>query len=409
MPPRACPAHRIVLSTALIALAGTPSVDAAPSTATAESRSVDAETSERLEKRLNDMRRDRQPESRFQPRFSGFLNAGVSHDANATGYAAQDDETDVGLNSLVGLQGRFRLADTTHVTLQAVARGRDEWQPEVEWAMLSHAFGNGLAVRVGRLRVPLFMYSDYLEVGYAQPWARPPQEVYGMVPISSFHGGDILYDMDLGGGTLSLQGFAGAAEDDYRFTADKDVDFELDNLWGGAVSWTNDALTLRVNAARADVSMQEPAFRPPLSVDDPGWFAGVGARWDAGNWLLVGELTRIEVDTSHYPNTDAGYLTAGYRFGPVVPYLTFAAVASRDDEARAGTPYRAFDLERRATTVGARWDVMPRVAIKAEVVRADGLSGTWGGLGGNLESMLSRGRFAFGDATVATLAVHAVF
>ena len=357
-------------------------------------------------------RERRQPnesDRRFRPRFSGFINAGVSHDADETGYSAQDGDTDFELNSLVGLQGRFELGESTSVTVQGVARGVDEWEPEIEWAMLSHGFGNGLTVRAGRLRVPLFMYSDYLEVGYAQPWARPPQEVYGMVPISSFNGIDAIHEHSLAGGTMTTQVFAGATEDEYRFASDIEVDYELENLFGGSLAWTDDRLTLRLNAARADVGMQERDFRPPLDVDDSGWFAGVGARWETSDWFVVGELTRIQVDSPQYPDTDAGYVSAGYRVGPTVPYVTLAAVESTDDETRAGTPMQVFDMERRAMTLGVRWDAMPRVAIKAEVTYADGLSGTWGGLGGNLHSIMESGRFAHDDAPIGTLSVHAVF
>ena len=41
------------------------------------------------------------------------------------------------------------------------------------------------------MRLPLFMESETLEIGYGQPWARPPEAVYDPVPVRSYLGGDL--------------------------------------------------------------------------------------------------------------------------------------------------------------------------------------------------------------------------
>lgn len=52
------------------------------------------------------------------------------------------------------------------VTGQLVARG-DTSEVKAEWLYLSYQFNPNLRINVGRQRMPLFLYSDYMDVGYA--------------------------------------------------------------------------------------------------------------------------------------------------------------------------------------------------------------------------------------------------
>ena len=45
-------------------------------------------------------------------------------------------------------------------------------------------------MRVGRVGLPVFMISDYRNVGYANTMLRPPAEMYSQVPINSIDGVD---------------------------------------------------------------------------------------------------------------------------------------------------------------------------------------------------------------------------
>src|SRR5690606_10989859 len=50
-----------------------------------------------------------------------------------------------------------------------------------------------LSFRAGRMVLPIFLVSEYRKVGYANPWIRPPQEVYRIVPVTSSDGFDLSY------------------------------------------------------------------------------------------------------------------------------------------------------------------------------------------------------------------------
>jgi hypothetical protein len=84
--------------------------------------------------------------------------------------------------------------------LQVVSKHRHDnsWTPEIEWANLRYRPTDAFSLRVGRTVAPIFMYSDTANVGYANPWLRGPQEIYGMVPITHLDGVDLSWDAALG-------------------------------------------------------------------------------------------------------------------------------------------------------------------------------------------------------------------
>ncbi len=61
-------------------------------------------------------------------------------------------------------------------------------------------------MRLGRLPLPVFLVSDFRQVGYANTWIRPPIEVYGQVPLDNVDGLDVLYNGERGPGELQRPG-----------------------------------------------------------------------------------------------------------------------------------------------------------------------------------------------------------
>ena len=63
-------------------------------------------------------------------------------------------------------------------SVQVVKPPQYDWSdPQLEWAYLGYEF-NDFDVSIGRLRLPLFLASEYYYVGQAYMTARPPTEVY---------------------------------------------------------------------------------------------------------------------------------------------------------------------------------------------------------------------------------------
>ncbi|WP_020210064.1 porin [Gilvimarinus chinensis] len=384
--------------------------------ATAQDNSADQRI-EQLEQQLQTLQNQVNAPEESRLRFNGFLSIAYGMASNDGGYAGYTEEGTFNEESLFGLQGAFTLTDDTEVTMQLVGRGSEDWDPTIEWAYISHQFTPELKMRAGKMRLPLYMYSDSLEVGYAQPWIRPPEEVYGNVPITSYTGVDALYDVNFDMSTLTFQAFMGESEETIS-NLGQTLRLEVNDLFGGSATWTDFIWTVRGNYATAEIT----TGGDDLQTD----FYGLGASYNNGSLQVISEFTRLEIEGST-PDTDSGYLTFAYTFGSLAPYFTYSMQESTDDDERPYSRefiYQAITTpgnplygniaavalsdvqssERTAYSLGLRWDLASNVAVKFDVTRATDFGDTGGGLPGNIGPVIS-----YDDIDVYTIKIDSAF
>ncbi len=355
-------------------------------------------------------------------KFNGFMSVAYVTADNNSGYLGSSTSANFTDESKLGFQGSFAVTDNTQAVMQLMMKGENDWDVEAEWAYVSHRFDNGFQARGGKLRLPLFMYSDYLDVGYAQPFARPPEEVYDAVPFTSYTGGDLSYDIELNNSTLTVQAFGGQSSEQ-----DSEFELDFDNILGANATWTDDIWTLRAVYGQATVNgtifstvkipLQDPVTGLPIEIgaqvqlmeinDEKATFAGIGGSYDNGKLLAVAEWTRVEVE-GQYTDSDAGYITLGYRFGAFTPYVTAAYYESQDDDERQVVDENSamiaaiFNGQRTAYSAGLRWDALDNVAVKFDVTYAHDFGDTSGGFNTNVLQ-------EYDDATVYTVKFDVVF
>ena len=361
------------------------------------------ETLERMQQQLNAMQQQLNSAKDTGVRFNGFFSTGFARASNDAGYAGITDESEVADLSLFALQGTFDVTQKSQIVMQLVGRGEDDWEPQVEWAYLSHRPTNNLQIRAGKMRIPFFMYSDSLEVGYAQPWARPPQSVYGPIAVTSYVGADASYNLNFDNSSLTATGFTGFTDEDGN-----SGDVQLRNVAGVNLTWTDYVWTVRGVAATAEADIDATRLAAQaaaagvvvdttLADGDRGNFFGLGASYDDGSWQIIGEVTRVEVD-GQFADTDSAYLSVGHRFGAWTPYIATGWTESKDDNERTGlfineparrvvVPESILNYQRNEYSIGTRWDITPGVAIKADVTHVTGLQKGFGNL--NTQHMLT--------------------
>lgn len=330
-------------------------------------------------------------------------DAGYGYRPGMEGYTS---EPDFALGSKLGLQGTFALTEQTKIVGQLVSRGADDWSPEMEWAFLSHDFDNGFTARIGRLRVPLYMYSDYLEVGYAQPWANPPADVYTIVPVSSYNGIDVIYDTDLGDASLSLQASYGHDVDEGEDNP-FDVDVEFNNTLGMSATLSYSDWVFRGTYYQTELKSGTVSGGAITSLtsfdDDKAQFAGIGISYDNGSFLAISEYTVSDVEGG-YSDTESAYLTLGYRINAFTPYVNYSYLKTTDNEERAGDPVgeAMLNWERTTYSIGTRYDISSNLALKLDVTYAGDFGDTSGALPHHDDEH-------FEDTTVYTISFDAVF
>ncbi|MCX7220383.1 MAG: hypothetical protein NTY70_16085, partial [Burkholderiales bacterium] len=104
--------------------------------------------------------------------------------------------------SLLGVQIKKDFTPTFSATAQLISRANnpnDGSRPTVDWAYATWTPSTDSAwtFQAGKMRIPLYYYSDYLYIGYAYPWVRPAPDVYGW-PIYAYNGANVSYRTQVG-------------------------------------------------------------------------------------------------------------------------------------------------------------------------------------------------------------------
>ncbi|MFA0233368.1 hypothetical protein AB4491_30900, partial [Vibrio sp. 10N.261.45.A7] len=137
--------------------------------------------------------------------ISGFGSVGIgkaNNDVNYAGYTSENLQWEQ--ETLAGLQFDFQVNERAKFVTQIVANSRYDYEPKIEMAYASYDF-DSFTARAGKLRLPLFFYSDYTDLGYAYPMIRPSQELYENIVLKNYTGIDLLIPVELENSSLLIQ------------------------------------------------------------------------------------------------------------------------------------------------------------------------------------------------------------
>jgi len=350
---------------------------------------------------------------------SGFGTAGfaITDTSKATFVRSQeqpvgvDESGDVGLDSLLAVQATVHLSDRFSATGQAMVRRlfTSGFALDVPVFFAKADLMHDLAVRVGRIQLPVFMSSDYRQVGYSNTWVRPPIEVYGMIPFDTNDGADLLYRTTLGPIDISAQTFYGRTDATTQNTAQnlagtggaasQTVTIQARRNWGVNVSLTMGPLTVRAGRNQSSfTSISDstnqfiaainaagfPALATRLNPTNvPFEFTDFGFSFDGTHVTLQGEMVK-ETIGGFVPSADGEYLLAGYRIRKFTPYAMFAR--QKVTSARTDTTIPAVGAliplaqgvnqlinsvggDQHTTSLGLRWDLHESMDLKLQVDR----------------------------------------
>lgn len=321
-----------------------------------------------------------------------FARVGVDH--------LGSESPDFGPDTVIGIHGNLVFSPRTALVAQVLSREspRGDYNPRAALAFLSHNISQTLTVRVGRLRIPFFMLSDSLDINYANPWIRPPVEVYGLNPFTDLDGVDLLFRTRIGSADLEIHPYLGKS----YITFHRSGNAQLKELVGINLTITTEQLTffLGHGESRLKLKWSDPDFLrlsaslPPavsgeLAGDDGhAAFSALGLQWDSGDWLLIGEYAR-RVNRRYANSAHGWHFTVGRRFDSLMPYLTLARQTEDRPVTTATTGSPVIDpmldnflasrnMAQRSITLGTRWDFRDDAALKLEISHARSIGNSWG-------------------------------
>jgi len=278
--------------------------------------------------------------------------------------------------SLIGIQLNTEIVKDLTFSTTIQGKGTNDFQAEFPWFYASYSVSNNTTFQFGRLKVPFYMISDYIDIGHAYPWVTPPPEVYSTNIIESVDGIEFIYETEFFSSTVIFDTYVGSDKINYNLlpsyinsaandgspkfkTGDK-VEFDSHDLFGLAISIVTDSVTFKVSHNQAVLDS------PDLNITSARVSLGsFGIIVDISNFILYSEFThRFSSDSlqTTLPDQKSNYITVGYRFSKFLPYISYASIEKGKDKNKYG-------LIQESNSLGIRYDVNTKMAVKFQATK----------------------------------------
>lgn len=360
-------------------------------------------------------------------RINGFASIVAGQDTDDKGFvnSPYSNEIDFKAESKFALQISADLSQGLSATAQIIARGSNDFNAEFEWAYLSYELNDNHTIRAGKLRLPFYKYSDYLDVGYAYPWIRPPRAMYSLT-FSTYEGLSLLSNLSLNDWDIASNIIYGNVEDTF-FETTNPTEGQLKDIYGINLQVSKDWFSAYIAYVGTDVFIPtssietvaqiteavSPGNGTQISLDsDYGDFLGLGFTIDYANWLLNTEWSQIAIEESLTLDNEQWYISIAYRFDTLTPYVSYQATESMRKTADISNSLLPVQIhpaqpqlnnflqsaldgqmfEYNAYTVGVKYDFHASAALKFEYNRYDDIVDI--GSLGSFENPESSGNFS---------------
>ncbi|MEO7208303.1 MAG: hypothetical protein ABI356_01795 [Steroidobacteraceae bacterium] len=342
------------------------------------------------------------------------------------------------VDSRLGAQVMARFTPQLSAMLQVISEQRynDTYTPHVEWANIAYQPTPEVNLRLGRIVLPTFLLSDSRKVGYANPWVRPPVEVYSLSPIFDSDGADVSYKVHLGEIVNTVVGTYG--QTDFGFPHGGRFPVKRLRVIADTVEYGPATLHLAYQASTYNYNTLDPlfdAFRQfgPQGIalankydldDKPAQVITAGALYDPGNWFVTGEWGQRRLNSA-VGQAAAWYVSGGYRLSKFTPYLTYSRSTADTNTSDPGLSLSGLPPSvagaaaglnaalnsllgtlavQKTISLGSRWDVMENVDVKVQYDHINLGAGSAGTLI-NVQPDFQRG----GTVNVASIAIDFVW
>lgn len=257
------------------------------------------------------------------------------------------DYTDVGIyeddgvsfkpDSGYGFNGQISFTDWYSVAGQVEGKGGNDFDPVVTWLYMRFEVTNNLSIDLGRKALPLYYYSDFINVSYAYPWIRASGDIYGW-PLSSYNGISASYTDDLGDGTYTVSAWYGEEEDDDNrayndiYWGSESFYIKWSDIVGGAFEYSYDWIVLRavlMTSKDTEIADWGGGDKELVSDNVKQNFYGLAAIIDYNDFLFQSEYNQFDSEDFE---SEAYLFAAGYRIGDFTPMITYSKYSDEDPD-----------------------------------------------------------------------------
>ena len=248
--------------------------------------------------------------------------------------------------SILGLQLDATPTDKLTFTLQGIASPNNENGKliDIEWANAKYQISESFDVRAGMMRLPTFMFSDILHVGYSYDWIKLP-DMYAVVPINKYQGIEFAHRLNLNDLSLSSTLLLGETRSNIKPNNGgqlSKLDIEAENIYGATLKALYHDLSFRVAYITSSITLDDERVGSALSQFDsmgipsistaiqkyevkstPVSYLNIGARYDFSNAYLLGEYIKVDSE-SFLPDISSWNISTGYNFETWTPFVVYS-------------------------------------------------------------------------------------
>ncbi|MGF1726204.1 hypothetical protein [Photobacterium nomapromontoriensis] len=276
----------------------------------------------------------------------GFGSTSITQSNNAVPIFVHreiTDDTCYDCDTTFGIQADLQITDNINASVQVVKRPQDTWSdPELEWAYINGEYKD-ISLKGGRLRIPLFLMSEYYYVGQAYPWARPPQEVYdSILGFTYFDGISAAWHTELNDENIfTLSPYYGFSHDYKAKLGNEKLLFDTDHFAGLSAELSGFNYRVHFGYLHSQYTML-PASSP---IKETLNIYTLGAEYSLNNWQFITEAQIDKLQSSWY-------FSSAYNFGEFTPYAVYGESHHR--------------RKTQSVTAGLRYDITHTISLNAE-------------------------------------------
>ncbi|MYM39185.1 hypothetical protein [Duganella qianjiadongensis] len=324
--------------------------------------------------------------------WSGFATAGYAISDRSYTYERYVDRSGTFMrDSLVGAQLVAELAPRWSATVQATVApsvsNDQRWDARLQWAFLSYRLGNDTLLRAGKLRMPMYLFSENMQVGASYDVMHLPTEVYSTAPTNDYTGLAFSRNWSLAQGELGLEAYAGRTSLTARAQQGGSSPGELHTRSGGVVlAYRHDDDVWRMGWQRSRIRVDgmgqggapggvQPSgsdIAPGVPVDSSGdgidtrvALLGADLHFDSGLRIVSEYAWRHAANAVTPKNSQGAYLTLLRPAGKWTPYVTAARLLS-EKAARVAEGGRGGIDDQKSLALGTSYSLGANGKLKLE-------------------------------------------
>lgn len=292
---------------------------------------------------------------------SGFVSSVYQKSDNKLPYNGGISEAGVDENgsfqgTRFGLNVNAKISDNLTVASQLFAsREEENYNIVLDWAFASFRLPADLNFRAGKIKFPVGLVNEYVDVGYAYTFLQPPTSFYSeqldgsQATREAYSGFSLLWDHSTGDWTVGADLFTGDAVGE-RVSLRKMAGLTLKLDW-------NYTVLLQASTFQGELSTEDEALAAMQGQKHRTNTLGVKMDWN--NIIAYAEYAAVDQDTFDEGKATVYYTTLGYRISQYTPYFTHESLKKGEESSEERS-------EQTVNTLGLRIDFMKNAALKTQ-------------------------------------------